>query len=377
MSKIVIVGPAPPFRGGIADFNEAFANSLVNAGHDVEIISFTLQYPSILFPGKSQYKKSSKSNYKFKINPLINSISPFSWLKAANYIVKSNPDIVLFRFWMPFFGPSFGTVARRLNKNNIRVVGLIDNAIPHEKRIGDKRLTKYFFNYCDEFITLSSLVTKDIYKLKKDAAVTTLFHPVYDVFGKKVKREDGIKFLELKEGKYLLFFGLIRDYKGLDLALEAMSHPEIKEMNIKLIVAGEFYGNKKKYTDLIDELQLDNILLFPEFVPSEEVANYFAVADAVLQPYLTATQSGITQVAYHFETPMILTDVGGLPEIVTHNSEGLICKVNSSAIAKSILHFYTKTNREKMVESVSKRKLKLSWETFVDKIENSLLIKNK
>jgi Glycosyltransferase len=181
---------------------------------------------------------------------------------------------------MPFFGPSFGTVARRLNKKNIRVVGLIDNAIPHEKRIGDKRLTKYFFNYCDKFITLSSLVTKDIYELKKDAVVTTLFHPVYDVFGKKVRREDGLKFLELKEGKYLLFFGLIRDYKGLDLALEAMSHPEIKELNIKLIVAGEFYGNKKKYFDLIDELQLDNILLFPEFVPSEEVANYFAVADA-------------------------------------------------------------------------------------------------
>ncbi len=373
MSKIIIVGPAPPFRGGIADFNEAFAKSLVSAGHEVEVISFTLQYPSFLFPGKTQYRKLSSTKYNFKITTLISSINPLSWFKTSKHIIKSKPDLVLFRFWLPFFGPSFGTIAKNLNKNNIRVVALVDNAIPHEKRIGDKSLTKYFFNYCDEFITLSSLVTNDILEIKKDAVVETLFHPVYDVFGDKKEREKGLSFLKLEEGNYLLFFGLIRDYKGLDIALEAMSHPEIKELNIKLIVAGEFYGNKKKYTDLIYELQLENIILFPEFIPSEDVANYFGVADAVLQPYLTATQSGITQVAYHFETPMILTDVGGLPEIVTHNSEGLICKVNSSEIAKSILYFYKKIDRDKMVQAVAKRKEKLSWKNFIYKFENRFL----
>ena len=373
MSKIIIVGPAPPFRGGIADFNEAFANSLTKVGHEVEIISFTLQYPSFLFPGKTQYSKSKSSIYKFKVTPLISSVNPFTWLKSSKYIINRKPDIVLFRFWMPFFAPSFGTIAKRLKKNNLNVVALVDNAIPHEKRVGDKNLTKYFFKYCDEFISLSSIVTKDINSLKNDAVVETLFHPVYDVFGSKVTRENGLNFLNLNDGKYLLFFGLIRDYKGLDLALEAMSHPEIKELNIKLVVAGEFYGNKKKYTDLIDELQLENIILYPEFIPTENVANYFAVADAVLQPYLSATQSGITQVAYHFEKPMILTDVGGLPEIVTHNLEGLICKVNSSEIAKSVLNFYKKVDKDKMVESVRKRKSMLSWSNFVDKFEKRFL----
>ena len=373
MSKIIIIGPAPPYRGGIADFNEAFANSLTKAGHEVEIISFTLQYPSFLFPGKTQYSKSKSSSYDFKITPLINSVNPFTWFKSSKYIINLKPDIILFRFWMPFFAPCFGTIAKRLKNNNLKVIALVDNAIPHEKRVGDKNLTKYFFKYCDEFISLSSLVTKDINVIQNDAVVETLFHPVYDVFGPKVSREKGLKFLNFKDGKYLLFFGLIRDYKGLDLALEAMSHPEIKELNIKLIVAGEFYGNKNKYSDLIDELQLKNIILFPEFIPKENVANYFAIADAVLQPYLTATQSGITQVAYHFETPMILTNVGGLPEIVTNNSEGLICKVNSSEIAKSILYFYKKIDRDKMVEAVRKRKSILSWANFVDKFEKRFL----
>lgn len=373
MSKIIIVGPAPPFRGGISDFNEAFATSLSKAGHNVEVVSFTLQYPSFLFPGKTQYKKSIKSNYIFKITPLINSINPISWTKTAKYIIKLKPDVVLFRFWMPFFGPAFGTIAKRISAKKIKVIGLIDNAIPHEKRRGDRRLTKYFFKYCDRFLTLSSIVSKDVIELKNDAHVETFFHPVYNVFGSKVSREKGLSFLNLIEGKYLLFFGLIRDYKGLDLALEAMSHPLIKELNIKLIVAGEFYGNKKKYTDLIDELQLQNIFLFPEFIPDEEVSFYFASADAVLQPYITATQSGITQIAYHFETPMILTDVGGLPEIVTHESEGLICKVNASEIAKSILDFYTKIDKSKMEHSVSERKKKLSWKSFVNMFENKFL----
>ena len=237
MSKIVLVGPAPPYRGGIADFNEALANELIVQGNEVEIISFSLQYPSFLFPGKSQYLTTFEKNTSFKIHSLINSINPISWRRTVRFIQQINPDFILFRFWIPFMGPSLGTIAKKLKKTGFPVFAITDNVIPHEKRIGDDILTKYFLKNCDGFITMSNAVSEDISKFTNNSNTLTLFHPIYSTFGACSSKEEALDNLKLLDKKYLLFFGLVREYKGLEIALEAMSHPTIKELELSLIVA--------------------------------------------------------------------------------------------------------------------------------------------
>ena len=366
MSKLIVVGPASPLRGGIADFNEALAKEIIKNGSQVELISFSLQYPSFLFPGKSQYKTNRSESNELKISSIINSINPFSWIKTANYIIAQQPSAVIFRFWIPFMGMSLGFIARRIKKKGIPVYAITDNVIPHEKRIGDHLLTNYFIKSCDGFITMSKAVYEDISLFNPQAKKVCLFHPVYNVFGDKSSKSTSLKALDLPNGNYLLFFGLIREYKGLELAIEAMQDSKIKALGIKLIVAGEFYADKEKYIALINKLKLDNIIIHDEFIPSDKVKYYFGIADAVVQPYKSATQSGITQVAYHFETPMIVTNVGGLPEIVQDGKQGYVCDVNSSAIASAILNLYEKEGEiEQIKEQVSIRKSSFSWEEFV------------
>lgn len=366
MSKLIVVGPASPLRGGIADFNEALAKELIKNGSQVELISFSLQYPSFLFPGKSQYKTNRSENNELKISSIINSINPFSWIKTANYIIAQQPSAVIFRFWIPFMGLSLGFIARRIKKKGIPVYAITDNVIPHEKRIGDHLLTNYFIKSCDGFITMSKAVYEDISFFNPQAKKVCLFHPVYNVFGDKSSKSNSLKALDLPNVNYLLFFGLIREYKGLELAIKAMQDSKIKALGIKLIIAGEFYADKEKYTGLINKLKLDNIIIHDEFIPSDKVKYYFGIADAVVQPYKSATQSGITQVAYHFETPMIVTNVGGLPEIVQDGKQGYVCEVNSSAIASAILNLYEKEGKiEQIKEQVSIRKSSFSWEEFV------------
>ena len=366
MSKIVLVGPAPPYRGGIADFNEALANELIAQGNEVEIISFSLQYPSFLFPGKSQYLTTFEKNTSFKIHSLINSINPISWRRTVRFIQQINPDFILFRFWIPFMGPSLGTIAKKLKKTGFPVFAITDNVIPHEKRIGDDLLTKYFLKNCDGFITMSNAVSEDISKFTNNSNTLTLFHPIYSTFGACSSKEEALDNLKLLDKKYLLFFGLVREYKGLEIALEAMSHPTIKELELSLIVAGEFYSSKEKYLKLIDKLKLDNVIVYDEFIPKEKVKYYFGAADAVVQPYISATQSGITQVAYHFNTPMIITNVGGLPEIVEHGKQGYVCEVNSNAVVEAILELYSSEgNVQSLSNGVALRKERFSWQTFV------------
>jgi len=371
MAKILIVGPASPLRGGIADLNEAFAHSLIKKGHEVEIVSFYLQYPKILFPGKTQFRKNPDKEFSFTIKSLISTINPFSWLKTIKYICNYNPDKVFIRFWMPFFAPCLGFIAKRLKKRNIPVFSIVDNAIPHEKRIGDITLVKYFLNQCLLNFTLSSAVKKNIDELDENYRTKVMFHPIYDTYDPMPKRVDALSKLQLEDEMYLLFFGLIRTYKGLDLALEAMSHPKIKEKGIKLIIAGEFYDNQEKYNLLIKELQLDNIIIFDHFIPKDEVPFFFSIADAVLLPYITATQSGVTQLALNYNTPMIVTNVGGLPEVVDNEVDGYICEPNSSKLAEAILNYYLESNNpEMMSNALMMKKKKYSWDNFTDQILN-------
>lgn len=371
IKKVVLVGPAFPLRGGIANFNESLALEMQRSGYEVEIISFSLQYPGILFPGKTQYANGNPPE-GLSIKPMINSVNPLSWKKAAKYIVSQNPDVVFIRFWIPFMGPALGTIAKYLRKRGIKVFGITDNVIPHEKRMGDKKLTGYFIKNCDGFITLSKSVLEDISEFTYNPKKMMLPHPVYNIFGDVVSKQEGFAKLKLNEDRnYILFFGLIRGYKGLDLALEAMKDPRIHEKKITLIIAGEFYDKKENYQAALDQLNsIDKelILLHDFYIPQEDVRYYFAASDCVVQPYKTATQSGITQVAYNFNKPMIVTNVGGLPEIVPDGKVGYVVPREPKAIADAILRFYDENKLEEFSQTAKLEKEKFSWKYFVEQL---------
>ncbi|MFL2573245.1 MAG: glycosyltransferase [Flavobacteriales bacterium] len=368
--KVIIIGPAHPYRGGIANFNNSLADAFFKNGDDIEILSFKLQYPSFLFPGKTQYESSDPPK-NIKIKSIINSINPFNWFNVAREINRKNPDFVIIRYWLPFMGPCLGSIARLLNKK-IKILAITDNIIPHEKRFGDFFLTKYFVSSCDAFVTLSASVLEDLTHFTKSKNKKFTPHPIYDTFGEKIDKSVAKKNLELNiNDKYLLFFGFVRKYKGLDLMLHAMSDQRIKDLGIKLIVAGEFYDNIDFYLDLINELDIDsNIILKSDFIEERDVKNYFCASDMITQTYRTATQSGVTQIAYHFERPMLVTDVGGLAEIVPHKKVGYVTTQEPKIIADAIVDFYT-NNRELDFEKNTKtEKLKFSWQNLIHTIED-------
>jgi len=373
--KVVIVGPAFPLRGGIANFNEALALSMKKQGFDVSLTSFSYQYPKILFPGKTQFDVTGTPPKDIEINTLISSVNPMSWKKAAKQILEKQPDYVLIRFWLPFMGPSLGYIAKRLRKKGIKVIGITDNVIPHESRIGDFQFTKYFIKNCDGFVTLSKSVLEDISKFTDNKNKLMLPHPVYDIFGRKASREESIKKLKLDSNtSYILFFGLIRGYKGLDLALEALNDARIRGLKLKLIIAGEYYDKKEKYQEIIDMYNLKDAIISHDFyIPTEDVKYYFGAADCVVQPYKTATQSGITQVAYHFDKPMIVTNVGGLPEIVPHEKVGFVAECNAQAIADSIVRFYKEDRREEFENNIPAEREKYEWKYFVKNLDDFVM----
>ncbi len=368
--KVIIIGPAFPYRGGIANFNNSLAIEYKKQGADVKVYSFSLQYPSFLFPGKTQYENGS-SPKNIEIIPIINSINPFNWFKVARRIKKENPDYVIFRYWLPFMAPALGTIAMRLRKTT-KIFAITDNVIPHEKRFGDSTLTKYFISKCDAFLTLSSSVLEDLKKFTKSEEKIFIPHPIYDSFGNILDKKNAKQNLGLDiDGKHLLFFGFIRKYKGLDIMLDVMSDKRIQDLKIKLIVAGEFYDNKEEYISKIKELNIsDYVILKSDFIPEEEVRNYFCASDLITQTYRTATQSGVTQIAYHFERPMLVTNVGGLAEIVPHNKVGYVCDINTADITDCILEFYNEDKESEFSENTKKEKKRFTWEGLVNGIEN-------
>jgi D-inositol-3-phosphate glycosyltransferase len=368
--KIILVGPAYPLRGGIANFNESLALELQVKGHLVKIFSFYYQYPSMLFPGKSQYATDEPRPKSLIIEDTISSINPLSWSKTAKKIISESPDIVLIRFWLPFMGPSLGTIAKKLRAKGIQVIAITDNVIPHEKRIGDQPLTRYFLKNCDGFVAMSQSVLNDISGFVDNPNKLMLPHPVYNIFGEKVSREEGLKQLKLDPSfRYVLFFGLIRAYKGLDLAIRAMADEEIKKRPVRLIVAGEYYENKESYDKLIRDLGIEkSIIQHDYYIPAELVKYYFAVADCVVQPYKSATQSGITQVAYNFDTPMVVTNVGGLPEIVEHGKVGFVVNQNPKELASAIVQLQNDSIRTAFSEAVKAKKTEFSWNYFVERL---------
>ncbi len=367
--KVIIIGPAFPFRGGIANFNNALAQEYYDRGDDVTLYSFTLQYPGFLFPGTTQYE-TGKAPKNLKIKTLINSVNPINWINVARKINAEKPDYVIIRYWLPFMAPCLGSIARLLNKK-IKILAITDNVIPHEKRIGDTLFTRYFVKSCDAFLTLSASVLDDLSKFTNTTAKKFIPHPIYDVFGDKIPKQQAIANLGLNpDNKHLLFFGFVRKYKGLDLMLKAMADSRIKAMGIKLIIAGEFYDDKTEYTNMIADLGIaENIIMKSDFIPADKVKDYFCAADMITQTYRTATQSGVTQIAYSFERSMLVTNVGGLAEIVPDNKVGYVTSQNPTEIADAIIDFYTNNKEAEFTINTSSEKKRFSWKSFVDGVE--------
>jgi glycosyltransferase involved in cell wall biosynthesis len=372
MANVVIIGPAYPLRGGgLATFNERLARAFQEQGDQVEIVTFSLQYPSFLFPGRTQFS-SEPPPEGIKIKVLVNSVNPFNWVKVGNLLRKQKPDIVLFRFWLPFMGPCFGTIARLISRNKVsRILAITDNVVPHERRVGDVLFTQYFLAGCHGFITMSRAVMEDLARLAPDKPRTYQAHPLYDTFGPPVPKEEARRRLQLATGgRYILFFGFIRAYKGLDLLLQALPDPRLRRLNVKLIIAGEFYEDAAPYETIIREQGLEeHIVRATDFIPNSQVANYFCAADLVVQPYKHATQSGVSQVAYHFHKPMVVTDVGGLAESVPHGKVGYVAKPDPKSIAASIADFYEQNREQEFSQQVAEEKKKFSWEKMVDAIK--------
>jgi glycosyltransferase involved in cell wall biosynthesis len=369
MAKIFIIGPAYPLRGGLATFDELFCQAFLQQGHDCEIISYSLQYPNFLFPGSTQFDTSGNAPKNIKIHTLINSVNPLSWIKTARFIKKQKPDFIVFRFWIPFMGPALGSIARMVRKSGVKVLAITDNVIPHEKRVGDSTFAKYFINACDGFVTMSKAVMGDLEKFTSTTYKKYLLHPLYTSFGEKLNKLDARIALGLPEDKQVvLFFGLIRNYKGLDMLLDAMN--ELKSNpNIVLVIAGEFYEDKQPYLDLIKKYGIENqVILHANFIANEDVKLYFSAADLVALPYRSATQSGVTQVSFHFEVPTLVTNVGGLGEIIPDKIAGYVVEPNGKAIAEAIIDYFENNRMPSFTEGMKKEKQKYDWKIFVDEV---------
>jgi glycosyltransferase involved in cell wall biosynthesis len=364
--KIFIIGPAYPLRGGPAQFNENLCAELIREGHDAQIISYTLQYPNFLFPGSSQFEQSGSAPDGIKIHSLINTINPASWLKTANFIKQQKPDFILIRYWLPFFGPSLGTIAR-LVRRNTTVLALTDNVLPHEKRIGDKIFTKYFIKSCHGFIAMSQTVLKDISLFSNTPNTAYSPHPMYETYGKPVSKDEArIKLGIAPNDKIVLFFGLIRRYKGLDILIEAMSDERLKQASIKLLIAGEFYDDKTPYLEQIEKLGLtDRVILRDRFISNEDVKYYFCASNIVAQTYRKATNSGVTMVGYYYEKPMLVTNTGGLAEIVPDGSCGYVVEIDTALIASKLLDYFQHEREATYTKNVALEKKKYEWSTFI------------
>lgn len=366
--NIIIIGPAYPLRGGLATYDERLARALQAAGDRVRIVTFSLQYPNFLFPGQTQFSTESGPT-DIDIEVSLNSVNPLTWWQVGRRLRRERPDMVIFRFWLPFMGPTLGTVARLVRGNgHTRVVAITDNVIPHEKRPGDGPLTRYFLSACDGFVTMSRSVLSNLQQLgfgNKPALYRP--HPLYDNFGIAKPKAEALAALSLPaQFQYVLFFGFIRAYKGLDILLEAMADPRVTALPVKLIIAGEFYEDAAPYEALIKKHHLESRLVrATDFIPNEQVANYFSAADMVIQPYKNATQSGVSQVAYHFGRPMLVTDVGGLAELIPHGVVGYVVPPTASAIADALVDFYTHNREEALAAGVRQEARKFSWEVMV------------
>ena len=372
MPTLLLIGPAHPLRGGLASFNERLAREFQHRGWETKVITFSLQYPQFLFPGKTQLSSEPKPS-DLNIEEKINSVNPFNWIIQGIKLKKWNADLVITRFWIPFMGPCLGTLLYLIRQNNhSRIVCIVDNLIPHERRFGDSWLTRYFVSKPHSFICMSETVRAELQIMCPHAKTDLVNHPLFDNFGPPMNQQDARKLLGLPiHSKIALFFGFIRKYKGLDLLLKAMADAEIRNQDIHLLIAGEFYEPEEEYIQLIENLQIkEKVHLHTHFIPDSEVKKYFSACDLVVQPYRDATQSGVTPLAYYFEKPTLVTNVGSLARLVPEGKAGYVCEPIPDRIAQKMNYFF---QQDPLPFSLflKNEKQELSWERFADAIERS------
>lgn len=369
--KIIILGTAWPYRGGLATFNERLARQFQDEGHEVMVWTFTLQYPSFLFPGKTQYT-SDPAPEGLHIERRLNACNPFNWVRVARALRRLQPDMLICCYWMAFFAPLYGTICRLVKRNHhTRCVALVHNMFPHEKSVLDKLFAPYFVHSQDAFVALSESVVHDIHSLTS-APATSSPHPIYDHYGARLSKEEACAKLGLDATKqYMLFFGLVRAYKGLDLLLDAMGKIKDTLPDVQLLIAGEFYEDEDKYRQQIAREELtDRVIIRNEFITDSELAYYFGAADLIVQPYKSATQSGVTQVAFHFEKPILVTNVGGLGEIVHHEKMGYAVAPDGQEIAESIADYFLHNRQAAFTQYLQKEKVRYSWDKLTAAFEN-------
>ena len=369
--RIVLVGPMYPYRGGIAHFSETMYRGLAARGHIVEAVTFSRQYPELLFPGKTQYETGEIED-PVPARRLLDTINPITWFKTASAVAQLEPDVLIFQYWMPFFAPPFGIVARKARKVGATVLTVVHNAIPHERRPGDRALSRFFLRTAHGCIVMSEAVASDLKTLGVTAPVRQVVHPVYAIFGEAVARDEARRHLGLSpSAPVLLFFGFIRRYKGLHVLLESMPRVVEAVPAVRLLVAGEFYDDAAPYRALIEQHGLaEHVHLYADYIPNAEVPRYFGAADVVVQPYVTATQSGVAQIAFHFDTPAIITDVGGLAEVVPHEQAGLVVPPEDpAALADAIIRFFNEQMAAQLTEGVRQEKPKYSWDRLYEAVE--------
>ncbi|MGA7161273.1 MAG: glycosyltransferase [Bacteroidota bacterium] len=372
--NVLILGTAYPLRGGIAHYN-ALLYTHLKKKHAVEIISFKRQYPKIFFPGKTQ-EELGEPGLPVTSEQLIDSVNPLNWIRVGLALRKRNADTVIFKYWLPFFGPCIGTICALLKfGRKTKVVAICDNVIPHEHRPGDALFTWYAFKFVDAFIVQSDTVEKDLLSTVENPKYRKVPHPVYEIFGERIEKKWARAKLNIRDEKVILFFGYIRPYKGLHVMIDAMKELK-KSFALKLLVVGEFYDDEEKYRWHISDAQVRDVIdVVSDYVPNEKVGEYFSAADAVILPYLSATQSGITQIAYNFDKPVIASDVGGLAEVVVDGVSGLIVPPNNpSKLASAIKRFYSENLEEQLSAGAAREKKKYSWERMVDAIEQLTVI---
>lgn len=369
--RIVVVGTAYPLRGGIAHYVALLTQKLKERGHAVKVLSFKRQYPGIFFPGKTQADEGEEL-IKLDSTPILDSIGPLSWIKAVFWLKKEKPDLLIFKYWMPFFAPCYATVAGLARRFlGIKVLYILDNVVPHEKKPFDRFLGWLGLKFVDYFIAQSASVREDLLSFRPDAAYKDIPHPVYEIFPDEEPKAAARQALEIEEEKVLLYFGYIRRYKGLKYLVQAM--PEIHHAlgNVRLLVCGEFYEGREEIMEMIDTLSLQSLVTVVDaFIPNEAVGRYFSAADVVVLPYVTATQSGIVQVAYNYDKPVIVTRVGGLPEVVIHEKTGYVVDPeNPAAIAGAVIRFYGDNQETAFREGVRSEKAKYSWDRMTEAVE--------
>ena len=365
MRSVIIIGPAHPYRGGIASFTERLAQEFIQQGWQVEVINFTLQYPKFLFPGKDQYHDGAAPD-NIKITRKINTINPLSWAPTRRYINKQKPDLVIAQFWMAYVSFSIGTILSGVKTTTLSIV---HNVYPHERKPGDGAMINSYMRRSDKFLALSKKVEKDLLNFTDAKNITRSPHPVYDIYGSIVNRETALMELGLNpQKKYILFFGLIRAYKGLDLLLTAFANVAPSLKDVELIIAGEFYEDRQKYLAQIVDLEIkEKVHLFDHFIPNNQVHLYFSSCDLVAQTYHRATQSGIMQIAIEFEKPILVTNVGGLGEMIEDGKHGYVCEKDTKEIGDCMVEHF-KNPEGKFTKALQDLKKEYSWDTFYQNI---------